>query len=94
MEDQDAKFHRWNNERKKGKFRFVLTSTLKIGIFFILGKILGTYLFGNESLISNMWYELPQHASIAFLIGFPMGFIDWYIREWLHRKNIARRKHI
>ncbi|EGR0195303.1 TPA: hypothetical protein ACPJ2G_001353 [Vibrio alginolyticus] len=92
MYDRQYKYAYWREERKKGKWHYILKSFFMICCALLLGKVIGLFIFGEQHSLSDIWEQLPADVFIMMLVGFPISVLGWYHEESKFFRALRRKE--
>ncbi|MGR5068172.1 MULTISPECIES: hypothetical protein [Vibrio] len=91
MYNREHKYLYWREERKKGKWHYVMKSFLMICCALLVGKVIGLFVFGELHTVKDIIEQLPADLLIMMLVGFPISVIGWYHEESKFFRALRRR---
>ncbi|MFH4489181.1 hypothetical protein WMQ43_08960 [Vibrio diabolicus] len=92
MYDRQHKYAYWREERKKGKWHYIMKSFFMIFCALLLGKVIGLFIFGELHSLSDILDQLPADLFIMMLVGFPVSVIGWYHEESKFFRALRRKE--
>ncbi|MGR5239082.1 hypothetical protein [Vibrio alfacsensis] len=91
MYNREHKYLYWREERKKGKWHYIVKSFLMICCALLMGNVIGLFVFGELQTVKDMMVQLPADLLIMILVGFPISVIGWYHEESKFFRALKRR---
>ncbi|MDK9774339.1 hypothetical protein [Vibrio sp. B181a] len=91
MYNREHKYVYWREERKKGKWNYIMKSFLMICCALLVGKIIGLFVFGKLHSLKDITEQFPADIFIMMLVGFPVSVIGWYHEESKFFRALKRR---
>ncbi|GLR03850.1 hypothetical protein GCM10007906_14370 [Vibrio hyugaensis] len=91
MYNREHKYVYWREERKKGKWHYIVKSFLMICCALLVGKVIGLFIFGELQTLKDVTEQLPVDLFIMMLVGIPISVIGWYHEESKFFRALKRR---
>ncbi|BCN24128.1 hypothetical protein [Vibrio alfacsensis] len=91
MYNREHKYVYWREERKKGKWHYIVKTFLMIFCAFFLGNVIGLIVFGGLKSVNDITQQLPTDLLIIVLVGFPLSVIGWYHEESKFFRALKRK---
>lgn len=66
MKNRDEFMKIWKLQRSRGKFRYVITNAGSVGVFGLLGAVLGSVFFYGPPSEYSFSYYLPTYLKVFF----------------------------
>lgn len=83
MQDSDLEISKWRQQRKKGLFRFIVSSNLPVFLGVIIEKFIGAFLFTDNGF-NEVFVKEILISFIALITVLPLlSIIHW---RWKERK--------
>ncbi|AEX22135.1 MULTISPECIES: hypothetical protein [Vibrio] len=91
MYNREHKYSYWKEERKKGKWHYILKSFFMICCALLVGKVIGLFIFGDLHSFMDIIEQLPADLFIMMLVGFPISVLGWYHEESKFFRALRRK---
>ncbi|MDF2152233.1 hypothetical protein [Vibrio sp. CAU 1672] len=91
MDRREQKYIYWKEERKKGKWHYIIKSFLMISCALIIGRLIGLAIFDKLDSYQEIMSMLPIDAVLLILIGLPISFACWHHEESKFFRALKRR---
>ncbi len=91
MYNRERKYVYWREERKKGKWPYIIKSFLMICTALLLGKVIGLFVFDELHSLQDITEQLPAFLFIMILVGLPISVIGWYHEESKFFRALRRK---
>ncbi len=92
MYNRERKYVYWREERKKGKWNYIMKSFFMICCALLIGKIIGLFIFGRLHSFSDVLGQFRADLFIMMLVGFPVSVIGWYHEESKFFRALKRKE--
>ena len=91
--EQNDKFYKLKSEIEKGQLRYTVKSVILLCLYITLGRFIGSYVFGDESVIDKFWAELPSSLILLVLIGGVFSLIIFQFKLIKYKKDSNDRNN-
>ncbi|HCH1559467.1 TPA: hypothetical protein ACF35N_000176 [Vibrio parahaemolyticus] len=91
MYNREYKYVYWREERKKGKWHYIMKSFFMICCALLVGKIIGLFIFGELHTFQDVTEQFPADFFIMMLVGFPISVVGWYHEESKFFRALKRK---
>lgn len=77
MQDPDLEISKWRQQRKKGLFHFIISSSLLPSLGVLIGNIVATLLFTDNSFNKSLDIKLLITVITLIILTPLFGIIHW-----------------
>lgn len=91
MYNREHKYVYWKEERKKGKWHYIVKSFLMICTALLVGKMIGLFVFDDLNSLQDITEHLPADLFIMMLVGIPVSVIGWHHEESKFFRALRRK---
>ncbi|EOD78751.1 hypothetical protein D515_02256 [Grimontia indica] len=87
----DKRFYRWGEERRYGKFSYIVRTALFLTIVLLSSRLASLFLYEPTSGVEAFFLQFPTQILMFTTLSVLLSTLGWYLKEAWYKSKARRR---